>query len=99
MSGPVRGGGGNKKGDFVGNPAGVHVHIVGQNDHIKIGKSKTQRKDINFRNKTSITTAMDWLKEQYPTLKTDAERFKIPGYRDSWEYLRTEAKNFGRKKV
>jgi hypothetical protein len=88
-----------QKGDFIGDPSGVHVHIVGRNDHIRIGNSNTQRKDINFANKASITTAMDWLKEQYPDRKTDAERFRIKGYKESWEYLRTAAKEFGRKKA
>jgi hypothetical protein len=90
MTKPVRGGGGNKKGGFVGVPSGVHLHVVGGNTHVKIGSSNnpSDRKNVHLDNKKSITDAMDWLKEK--------SRPGVPGYNDTFEYLRTEAKGHGR---
>ncbi len=35
-----RGGSGKKKGYFIGQGSGIHIHIVGKNDHLQIGNKR-----------------------------------------------------------
>jgi hypothetical protein len=58
---PTTVGSGNKKGTFIGDPSKVHIHIVGQNNHVKINGKATafQLTDAGFKKAIGVLEEND----------------------------------------
>ncbi|WAX57315.1 hypothetical protein M6B22_00765 [Jatrophihabitans cynanchi] len=65
-----------QKGTFVGNPKGIHIHIVSDNTHLQIGKDR-----LNFDHNNDSDTA-----KAKKHLETSGAKGK-PGYDDCLEWL------------
>jgi hypothetical protein len=50
--------GGGQKGTFVGNPKGIHIHIVGANTHVQVGDD---RHNFDPKNDGQAKAARTWL--------------------------------------
>lgn len=74
----TRGGSGNKKGDFIGDPREIHIHIVGTNTHLKIF-GKKHFFDVNDKKR---------MQDVYQVLLDNKEYAGVSGYRDCSNYFK-----------
>lgn len=72
---------GNQKGLFVGQPDAVHIHIVSNQSHVKIGKGTgggSRSPNFDIDDQTGRQGAIDWLKSKCTG--------KV-GYKECYDYL------------
>lgn len=70
-----------QKGDFIGDPSAVHIHLVGGNDHLKLS-GKGDRYDINARTEEGRRKRL--LEALEALLRVNKE---TPGYDDCLRWL------------